>query len=172
MSEVVKIYGLDFALINKAAGTDIQCISRFRDTGSGTEPTPPTPPSWQSIFDDTKWEGWYGDGAPHDTWWSTNKWCCGDWYYEIHLKPIGTWAIGFRPTKVRVTINHSISGPGNFFLLRKAAEAGEPYIASSEGYVSLTELDCTFDEDDIGSLFIPMGDGDCAGNCTNIEFYA
>jgi len=123
---------------------------------------------WESKFDTNYWEGWYGDGEPHDTYWNGSAWQGGDYYYEIHLKAIGSWATDYRPTKVKMSISADISGPSTVIVRDSSLnEIGN----SGSGYVSGTEINLSFaSAGDIYELYIPTGN--TTTTCTSITFYA
>ena len=121
---------------------------------------------WESKFDNNYWEGWYGDAG--DTEWTGSAWKSASWYYEIHLKVIGTWAANYRPTKVKLTLSKDISGPDQVFVRDNASNI---IGSSSSGYISGSEINLSFaSTGDIYELYIPTGDD--SSTCTSIMFYA
>jgi hypothetical protein len=121
---------------------------------------------WESKFDNNYWEGWYGDAG--DTKWLGAAWESAEWYYEIHLKAIGSWATGYRPTKIKMTLSKDISGPSSVIV----RDASLNVIGNSgSGYISGTEINLSFaSAGNIYELYIPTGDD--STTCTSITFYA
>jgi len=124
--------------------------------------------NWTSVFDTTFWEGWRSDAypPPHCTWWDTDHWVPGDYFYNIHLKVTGSWATGYRADKIRLTLSETIPAPVQVFIrdasLNVIGEGSSPYYSG-------TEIILDFDGcGDIYEIYIPTGD--TTTTCTNIEF--
>lgn len=160
-----------YGVVNMKNIVSINNISLAAVDAPGPEPEA----GWESIFDDAKWEGWYGEDAPHDTWWNTDRWCCGDYYYEIHLKPktSTSWATGYRPEKMRITFSTVAAGYGSFgmVLSDSVADVINKYAflnpaSGQEIFLDFSRLGAG----DIAELYSYLGDSNCDGNVTNIEF--
>ena len=161
---------LAFELIKLLAATPLsQRLPWYINYTSFSDPSPKshTQPildpveGWQQIFDDSFWEPFGGNGTWND---STQQWeHTGN---KVYLTPIGTWADGYRPTKLRVT--HDGSVWFNLFL----ENVLETYIVIDIDSPSGTENDTTFptsgSDHDIYKLFCISN----FENLTNIEFWS
>ena len=107
---------------------------------------------WVAHFDNADW-------AAARASWDGSKWI--DVGGALALNPIGAWYIGYRPTKVRVTISVSVT---SFYL-----HAGvDTYIRADGSYTSLTEDNLSWGSNDIDEFYMYVAAG---LNITNIEFY-
>jgi len=108
---------------------------------------------WVQHFDNADW-------SPNNGTWDGTKWLLGS-DLNIELVPIGTWANGYRPTKMRVTFE----GGGT---VNMCIPDGVPYqfIVENSSYSSAGEETCAFSSYDI-SKYVHTGAG---ANITNIEF--
>jgi len=126
-------------------------------------PHPPRPDrGWVTCLDDTYWK------TESDATWDTDHWdFLGD--FAVSIRETGTWAAGFRPSKMRITHDY---GPGLELTLGNAGEPGWAYngeVLSGEEY----DLDFTGDSDaDITVLEHDAGEEGCDFDITNIEFFS
>jgi hypothetical protein len=134
---------------------------------STTTTTTTSAPTWVQHLDNTEWQ----NGG--ETWqckWVTDHWEPGSASFSIELFPIGTWAVGLRPTKVRVTM--SPSSASSLHLIVRAGTGDDRYELVSSGInqaISGVEYTLTFVGNfDISSLYIGGTGTDV--DCYNIEF--
>lgn len=121
----------------------------------------PDPPQWVSYTDNTRWSSTMG------TWVSARWESQGN---EILISPRPSWAVGYRPTKVRVTFTvyvegDWVSGPQNISVRNSAGDVVFG-VSGKGGAYSGDEIDlvCT---DDIGRFYLNWGES----RVTNIEFF-
>jgi len=132
--------------------------------GPGPVNPHPSIPSggWTSCFDNTYWEPRGAD--PGISWWPAgNYWWASD---TCRLYPIGTWAVGFRPTKFRMTFTDA---PGDEIPSLYMYDSILPHtflIFFKGHYTSGMELDCSWQDSDMSRLSLGPG------HITNIEFYS
>jgi len=160
MSEVVKIYGLDFALISKLDSTSVVSFSSFLPAGSGAGPTPPAP-EWVSRFYGT--DGFVSAGADPD------GEGCTDWDGEkfvakpginigSYLVASGTWANDYRPTKMRITYTGLSESEGDIINdVSLVDSAGFGISIEAYNYVSGDPIDLTFNASDIKYIYLYGG---------------
>jgi len=126
-------------------------------------PHPPIPSGfWSQYLDDTYWEG------NAEVVWNVDHWdLIGD--FSIEMSVFGTWNLGFRPSKFRVTHNY---GPG----LTLGIIIDSPDVYVFDGVcVSGQEYDLDFSgtkDADMRGLFHDAGEEGCDFDITNIEFYS
>ena len=107
-----------------------------------------------SFFNDSYWSAPVG-------FWVTDHWESGNGPYELVLVELGSWTVGYRPTKIRFTftgvspLSVSVRGDG-----------GATIYVSDAAYTSLTELTLNL-TGDIDRLYAEGGEF----SITNIEFY-
>lgn len=100
---------------------------------SGVPPTPPA--EWQSFFDNTHWmpNGGMAVWMPDEEGGYWEMAMGGEDYNGIELVAIGTWAVDFRPTHIRVTYDYPTenltitSSPYSSILYVSNAESGTQY---------------------------------------------
>lgn len=121
---------------------------------------PEAPPGgWTSILDDTNWVPSFEVATTWEgTYWDSNN---GD----VGLRPIGTWAVGFRPTKLRITFTGVVSTQD---LELKNTSYGT--MATIDNYSSEDEWEFTIDAD-IGWLYSTYGGELNPIEIYNIEFF-
>ena len=132
----------------------------------GPGPVNPHPPiasgAWAQYLDDTYWE------TDEQASWNVDHWDFeGD--YGVSIKPLGTWADGFRPSKMRITHDY---GAGLDLIL---ANDGEPGWAFNGEVISGTEYALDFSgyaDGDILYLWHDAGEEGCDFDITNIEFFS
>ena len=126
-------------------------------SSSSTSSSSTIPENWVQKLDNTFWEPVGGYGA-----WDGTKWV-DTGPSNIVLAAIGTWANGYRPTKVRITYTSSEDEPMIFLV-----EALSTTIGGGGGPPIPAVGDITFVGENIASLnmVIPFG----VINVTNIEF--
>jgi len=128
----------------------------------GSDPShPANPAGWSVCLDDTYWKTEY-----HAVW-NVDHWdFLGD--FAVSIREIGTWASGFRPSKMRITHDYG------FGLELALFNAGEPGWAWHGMCVSGQEYDLDFSgysDADITVLEHHAGEEGCDFDITNIEFY-
>lgn len=128
-----------------------------------------------------------GTGVPITEWvdntfWAANYhvvWTGSSWYYDgdyegcdgcgSTLDAIGTWATGFRPTSVDVTIQTigTINGHNGWIRVNDTgfAQIGSVAVPTPAG-TNVINVPLTFTTNDIGTL--NFYGGDCSG-CTNYD---
>lgn len=84
----------------------------------------PTYPRWVSKFDNTFWNATPGNGS-----WNGSAWVPNSNGF-LQLLAIGTWAAGYRPTKIRVTPDRPNPDSGYYCWLRSNLD-GYPFL---DGY--------------------------------------
>ena len=122
---------------------------------------------WVSYFDNTCWE----TDEYHYGYWDGTKWVAelkSFQGYFVILWIIGSWYLGYRPSKMRITYSPAIPLT---VILRYAGQV-QAWASGELGYSSGQEVDFVLTED-IGSLYM-QGDPvtPIAYSITNIEFYA
>jgi len=121
---------------------------------------------WISHFDNSDWEGSIG-----------TTWVADHWEARITIETtfwltsIGTWTVGFRPTKVRVTFTTEKGLPPQLGLYIESDGHGAPSLVYENDYVSMAEADITWDGDDISAIGFFFENLDEDVSVTNIEFY-
>ncbi|MBA7494452.1 hypothetical protein ES702_05028 [subsurface metagenome] len=129
----------------------------------GSDPSHPAyPEGWTPYFDNTRWQT--DDQAA----WNTDHWdFLGD--FAVSIKPLGTWHVGYRPTKMRITHDY---GAGLELILGNDSVLGWAYNGPC---VSGTEYDLDFSGDSDGDITVlehDSGEEGCDFDITNIEFYS
>ncbi|MCK4252576.1 hypothetical protein KAX97_14100 [candidate division WOR-3 bacterium] len=110
--------------------------------------------TWVARFDNTKWT------ADSNISWDGTQWDGSG--ADPAIKDTGTWVVGYRPTKVRITFS------GDATLHIYVIDSNEAIIANHSGVSSGDELAITFGSYDIDK--ISFTDGTAALLVTNIEF--
>lgn len=104
-------------------------------------------------YDDSYWEN-YGE-----TWQAQfvdGEWVSGLYSYNIELRPIGSWAIGFRPTSVRIYYDGDWSGKSGNIMIRGDQSYDHIIGQTAIGtYTSGSNISLSFTTHDIGNLYIP-----------------
>lgn len=114
---------------------------------------------WVSILDDTNWVKSFEVATTWEgTYWDSNN-------DTVGLIPIGTWAIGFRPTKMRITWT-GVSFAQNLILMNTSHNT----MASIDETISGQEWEFTIDSD-IGWLYTNYGGELNPIEIYNIEFF-
>jgi len=126
-------------------------------------PHPPIPSgAWGVYLDDTHWN------SAGETIWNVDHW---DWIgvFSIEMAALGTWYLGFRPTKMIITHNY---GPG--LTLGLGIDSLSNYVWGGicvSGQVYDLDWDAVIAAD-ITKLVHDSGAGGCNFDITNIEFFA
>ena len=125
-------------------------------------------PTWIQVYDNTYW-----DPIPDTTWGGEETGWIPQGGGGINLEVKGTWFIGFRPTKMRLTIAEPNSPPFSTRLYdwHLYPLAGPPYICDASFDESGEEISLTFqgEETDYDIFQLNLESG--SSNLTNIEFY-
>lgn len=126
-------------------------------------PHPPIPSgAWGVYLDDTYWQ------TKYKATWNVDHWdFLGD--FSLEIEPIGTWYVGFRPTKMRITHNYDAG------LVLYLGHGYGPGLAFDGVCVSGQEYDLDFPDHvdaDITVLGHDAGDVGCDFDISNIEFYS
>lgn len=137
-------------------------------TSSGIATKTYTLPGWTAYFNDTKWV--VGGNFPYGSWDVGNQeW---DTAYDgrandtIGLTPIGGWEVGYRPSKIRVAHNGTLSG-----LWVRDTNLNIIYYSLTATYATGVEISLTFTTFDIDELILwKVGPGNDF-SVTNIEFF-
>ena len=119
--------------------------------------------TYTAYFDDTKWvaPGW---GTWVDPIWISALAGRDPYYYDIVLARIGSWYVNFRPTKMRITHDHTSD------LLVKLYTSTFIYTSVTYSYSSGDEVDLTFAGEDLTYLSLRSTTNDFQYSVTNIEF--
>jgi len=123
---------------------------------------------WDVKLDTTYWEGWYSHeySPPHCTWWDTDHWVPGDYFYGIFLRAIGTWAVGYRPDKIKLTFSKTLSGSDQIFI-----RDADLNIIGMQSYPYYSGTEIILDFDGCGDIYeIWALTRDTTTTCSNIEF--
>ena len=137
-------------------------------SSSTTSTTVTLPPGeWVSHFDDADWEVFNGLGAWDDI---DQEW---DSVFDeelpgeiVFLRPIGVWAIGYRPLQMRITVTF----PPNAAEV-VLSDQWEAHIGFDEAYTSGDAIDLSFGVEDINNLIVGIAGGPGTFHISNIEFY-
>jgi hypothetical protein len=168
MINISKIYGLNVKTVNKISKIDARFINNITER--------PPVEEWLQCLDDTYWKPAVLEPAGY---WDGTKWIAeviGEApynYYGIYLEVIGDWAVDFRPSKVRVTLN---SAGYNFYL--NLFDVGEAALTEDILFDPLSDESVVRDLDfsEAGDILYLLLDGAIfnpeheAPYITNIEF--
>jgi len=131
-----------------------------------------SPPSgsWLTAFDDTYWkpdlfppgEYSYYDGAAVPPFWSS--------YLPdraLHILPNGTWHVGFRPSRIRITNNLPM-----YDTMWYIYDTGSNEVAQYTGQTNPFTLDCDFSANlDLKNIWANIAGHDISVRIWNIEFF-
>jgi len=121
--------------------------------------------AWTAYFNNTKWQIWSlgGYGA-----WSGSVWVgefdAFDLGYYLHIEVIGSWSVGYRPTKIRPTFSVAGLNKAPGFVV---VDSGWGTLAGSIPCLSGQELSFSFGVNDI---YYIQCTHTAPFNVTNIEF--
>jgi hypothetical protein len=118
-------------------------------------------------FDDSYWENY---GEAWQTQFVNNEWVAGSASFNVELRPIGSWAVGFKPTNMRLYSNFDWSTKASGNIQLRTAQSGGQNLASVplSSYTNGTNIPLLTNTNNIGNLFIPNLGGTDA--ITGIEF--
>jgi len=126
-------------------------------------PHPPVPsPGWVTCFDDTFWE------TKQNAVWNIDHWdFLGD--YEVSIAPIeeGTWQVGYRPTRFRITHDY---GPGLELII--TTKLGGTVWAEDECVSGVSYAFHAWQGADLSGIEVDGGESGCDFDITNIEFFS
>ncbi len=116
---------------------------------------------WDQHFDNTEWV----ETAPGAGFWNGTQWEAENQgpFWGIILDDIATWAVGYRPTKCRITFI-GVASIGSLAIQDDAAGT----LAGVSNYVSLNEITLTFGAND--GFKITASGPPSVFYITNIEF--
>jgi len=164
-----------YAIVN-VDGTPTSLIVKLDDIAFYSATAPPTQttsttttaaPTWVQHFDNNDWEN---GGETWQCQWVTDHWEPGSASFSIELFPKSSWPVGFRPSKIRVTMSPSSA---QLHMILRAGTGGDRYDVLNTGtnqVISGVEYNLNFVGDfDISSLYI--GNTGTTVDCYNIEFW-
>jgi len=124
---------------------------------------------WVQIFNNSYWTCCTGCGEPFTCSWTGSEWSLangdgGEGYIIVK----GSWADGYRPTKIRVTYTYFVWASGDDDIYVRNSSSFWGTIGSDSSYSSMKELELSNTSGDIYTLrFGYPSDVDI----TNIEFF-
>jgi len=123
---------------------------------------------WTARFDDSAWEGWVG---------SRTQFVANNWVFDIEpgyhtgrIRPVGAWATGYRPSKIRITYT---GDSGQVMHWNMYDTDGTNIVSTVYFTTSPQEIDIDFGSLDLNQLFMTWESGSDESvdiSVSNIEF--